>query len=504
MEFFMKVIEDYIVGTLVNLLATGILHIMALIISSCLLYDSLLLKFLKKTKKYTDYAKYFMWAISSDYCIAKFIKNNIKNANDLDSSGQVDKKIDGMGNERKDEKKLRLFIQISNGLNLIFSLLLIVIFFIFANLKINYIMFCFILIRGISRSVEICYAFTKDIIKREKKSTQLTPEKRTVLGISSYFEVILNYSLIYYILSQFGKKFILGDFCKYKELGSAIFRSIGISTFTGISAGTLDVFSVIQLFTSLALVYFAFASYIGNIGSKKDTDQNQNENIELEEGKEETKNSTGLSRKGLYQMKNNFLFGIAVIVAGIIVCTPLILQCDYMSSFISWMILPLKQQGYKSSYFEVIGALVGSFLAITGVVWIQRRIDENKEREDANYNARIIYNDLKSIQKYLKDERGSVNIRYFYDWQNVLAKCTFLKEDDVSYIYIIYDNVYNYNYKYRQKKSKKVIFHMNDIDEYDILRKCLFDSSKGYINTKELNGDYKALLGKLNNNQNNK
>lgn len=492
--------EYYIVGTLVNLLATGILHVMALIVSSCLIYDSSLLKFSKELKKYTKYAKYIMWAVSSDYCIAKSIKNTIKSANDLGSSGQKDKKNDGRRNENKDEKKLRLFIQVSNGLNLIFSLLLIAIFFVFANLKTNYIMFCFILIRGISRSVEISYAFTKDVIKKGQKSTRLTSGERIILGISSYIEVIINYSLVYYILSQFGEYFILGDYSGYKELSSAIFRSIGISTFTGISAGSLDILSVIQLFTSLALVYFAFASYIGSVGSKYEDGQKQDENIELEEEKEETKNSTSLIKKCLDIIKRDILFYIAILVALGIVFSPVILKIDYVSNLISWIILALKQQGYKSSYFEVIGALIGSFLAITGAVWTQRRIDENKEREEAKYNARIIYNDLKSIQKYLKYERGSVNIRYFSDWQNVLAKCTFLQENYVSYIYEIYDNVYNYNYHYRLKEKKESVTK-ESIGEYIKLKNKFFVQKYGKPYEEELNDICISVLKVLNNKQ---
>ncbi|MDG5852447.1 hypothetical protein [Clostridium beijerinckii] len=487
--------EYYIVGTLINLLATGILHVMALIVSSCLIYDSSLLKFLKELKKYTKYARYIMWAVSSDYCIAKAIKNKIKSANDLGSSGQEDKKNDGRRNENKDEKKLRLFIQVSNGLNLVFSLLLIAIFFVFANLKTNYIMFCFILIRGISRSVEISYAFTKDVIKNERKSTKLKSGERIILGIISYLEIILNYTLVYYVLSQFGDvPLSFGKFGDYSEISSVFFRSVGISTFTGIAVTNLDVFSVIQLFTSLALVYFAFASYIGNVGSKND-DQKLDEIMDVEEGQDK-KNVIPQNKKVKKHKRKDILFTSAVIIAIIIIFTPIILQFHQISYYISLIMLPLKQQEYKSSYFEVIGALVGSFLAITGAVWTQRRINENKEMEEAKYNARIIYNDLKSIEKYLDKERGSVNIRYFSDWQNVLAKCTFLSEDNVSYIYEIYDNVYNYNYHYHNKQKEGRNFSKEDIKEYKYLHKIFFSKNNS---SQTLNDRYNMILSILNN-----
>lgn len=496
MEFFMKVIEDYVVGTLVNLFATGILHRVALKISSCLLYESLLVKFLKKLKEYTKYAKYIMWVVSSDYCIAKFIKNKIKLTNYLDSSGQEDKKNDWRKNEKEDEKKLRFFIQISNGLNLIFSLVLIIIFFISANLKINYMMFCFILIRAISRSVEICYAFTKDVIKKANKNTKLNSGDRIILGISSYIEVILNYTLVYYILSQFGNvPLLFGNFCDYKKISSAFFRSVGISTFTGISVGNLDVYSVVQLFTSLSLVYFAFASYIGNINSKNDDEKRKAEESKLEE-----ENTITQTKKIKKHNRKDILFGIAIVVAAIIVLSPIILKASLANNFISWAISALKQQGYKSSYFEVTGTFVGSFLAITGALWTQRRIDENKEKQEEQNNSLIIFYDLKSIEYYLKYELEPVNIRYLSEWQKVLSKCTLKKKDDIEYIYNIYDNVYNYNYKFnRIEKLTPYKLNKDDIDEYKKLKEFLYDSSKGCINTEELNSDYKALLGKLNN-----
>lgn len=61
--------------------------------------------------------------------------------------------------------------------------------------------------------------------------------------------------------------------------------------------------------------------------------------------------------------------------------------------------------------------------------------------------------DLISIEKYIKSERGSVNIRFYSEWQHIVAKCTFLQPGQVELIYNIYDTVYNYNYHYKLRKK---------------------------------------------------
>jgi hypothetical protein len=147
---------------------------------------------------------------------------------------------------------------------LISSLFFTIILYVFINIKFLFFIASFLLVRSIWRSFEISYAFTKDAIKKEKKSTGLTSGERIILGINSYIEIILNYSLVYYIFALYQNEIIFRNFSQFERLSNAIFRSVGISTFTGIGVLNLDIIAVVQLFTSLSLVYFAFASYIGN------------------------------------------------------------------------------------------------------------------------------------------------------------------------------------------------------------------------------------------------
>ena len=46
-----------------------------------------------------------------------------------------------------------------------------------------------------------------------------------------------------------------------------------------------------------------------------------------------------------------------------------------------------------------------------------------------------MYNDLKSIEKYIKEGDTSVNLRYMEMWQSIVAECSFLNEQEIEYIY---------------------------------------------------------------------
>ena len=80
------------------------------------------------------------------------------------------------------------------------------------------------------------------------------------------------------------------------------------------------------------------------------------------------------------------------------------------------------------------------------VYWKEKR---NKE----SFAAAILFNDLKSIERYLLYERSSVNIRYSSDWQHMVADCSFLNDTDIEWVFELYDEVYNYNYHYKYREQ---------------------------------------------------
>lgn len=103
-----------------------------------------------------------------------------------------------------------------------------------------------------------------------------------------------------------------------------------------------------------------------------------------------------------------------------------------------------------------------------------------KKRSQKRIAASILYNDLKSIERYFASEKSSVNIRYSNNWQNMVAACSFLKNENVKKIYIIYDEVYNFNYKYQTKEKEGVEFEKEDIDSYGKIKNEMFGTSTEY------------------------
>ena len=111
-----------------------------------------------------------------------------------------------------------------------------------------------------------------------------------------------------------------------------------------------------------------------------------------------------------------------------------------------------------------------------------------------------MYYDLKSIESYLKTEGSSVNIRYFSEWQSIVAECTFLKPDHVDQLYKIYDLVYDYDYHYRLKEEQGAVVK-DTISQYRELKRIMFYSSDDGLDLEKYNLKYKHLLETLKDNQ---
>lgn len=120
---------------------------------------------------------------------------------------------------------------------------------------------------------------------------------------------------------------------------------------------------------------------------------------------------------------------------------------------------------------SIIG-IVGSLLGGWAAYWLEKRSQKR-------FAATVLYNDLKSIERYLASEKSSVNLRYSNNWQNMVANCSFLKNENIKKIYIIYDEVYNFNYQYKLKE-KEGSFKKEDIDSYEKIKKEMFGTSTEY------------------------
>lgn len=140
----------------------------------------------------------------------------------------------------------------------------------------------------------------------------------------------------------------------------------------------------------------------------------------------------------------------------------------------------------------IIGAFIGMIASMFGgwiVFWQERNGQES-------FNATLLYNELKYIENYLARERSSVNLRYFSDWQHIVGKCSFLKNEEVAWIYMIYNEIYNFNYRYRLKERAGGV-NKESIDSYKKLQQYMFDTTEGYFDLEKYSEKYNELLEDL-------
>lgn len=140
----------------------------------------------------------------------------------------------------------------------------------------------------------------------------------------------------------------------------------------------------------------------------------------------------------------------------------------------------------------IIGAIIGMFATLYG----GQRAYLREKRSQESFSSAILYNDLKSIERYLAFERSSVNLRYSDDWQHMVANCSFLRKEEIEIIYIIYDEAYNFNYRYKLEEKMGIVIK-EDIDSYRKLQREMFDTSKGYIDFKKNSEKYEKLIKDL-------
>lgn len=199
-------------------------------------------------------------------------------------------------------------------------------------------------------------------------------------------------------------------------------------------------------------------------------------------------------------IKENKLFVIAIIVTLIFVLSPLWLRCDVLHRGVAWMLNGLNDDGFKTSYIETTGAILGTFLAITGALWTQRKIDSQKEALEIKEAATIVFFDFKFAfedifkfeQAYSCIKPGSKNqyndVKYFNkcrrgikiyidsDWIHNVAKLgRVLTREQIRQIYNIYGKLETIKIAFEKEdeeidvKFAHSIYHMIHADLCDLI-----------------------------------
>ena len=162
-------------------------------------------------------------------------------------------------------------------------------------------------------------------------------------------------------------------------------------------------------------------------------------------------------------IKDNILFSICIFIALLFLVSPLLLRISWVESIVTDILFALKEEGYKSSYIETIGAIFGTFFAITGALWTQKRIDLQNEEHKIKEAAVIVYYDFKFAfddifqfeyayacispetdneyddLEYFCKYRNNLKIYIDSDWIcNVAKLCNVLSSEEIKQVYKIY------------------------------------------------------------------
>lgn len=101
-------------------------------------------------------------------------------------------------------------------------------------------------------------------------------------------------------------------------------------------------------------------------------------------------------------MKSGTFIAMCVVTVLFIVM-PLFLQVSVIRNAIAWILSGLRYQEYKSAYLGLVGGLLGSWLAITGAIYTQRKFDREKEEKRAIEEKRANEIDKENIKEICRE-----------------------------------------------------------------------------------------------------
>lgn len=127
-----------------------------------------------------------------------------------------------------------------------------------------------------------------------------------------------------------------------------------------------------------------------------------------------------------YYEKRVLLFTLLIFL-GVLFFIPLLFKIPIIKSVVLYLLSFTDNGDYKVAYIELIGALIGSFIAVYGALWVQRRINKNTEIDEQKKYACIAYYDLdfafKDLLKIHSDTKRKYKIERFDNEENVDKFC---------------------------------------------------------------------------------
>jgi len=154
---------------------------------------------------------------------------------------------------------------------------------------------------------------------------------------------------------------------------------------------------------------------------------------------------------------NLYVFIAMLTLTILVVLTPLLLKEPFINHIVSYYLEELHTTEYKSVYITLLGGFMGSWLAITGAIWTQRKFENNRNEVQLKESALIVYydfdfafNDIKRFMEYYK--KSTLSEEGLIDKKNKPIKMTLTIFIDSDWIY----NVAKLNTQFNKKEIKQI------------------------------------------------
>lgn len=157
------------------------------------------------------------------------------------------------------------------------------------------------------------------------------------------------------------------------------------------------------------------------------------------------------------------LMMLPVALAILFLASPYALKVPCIFDSVAVFFEPLKNEEYRGAFIGACGGMIGSFLAITGALWVERRLAKDKDQKEIEKIALILYYDIKlfykdvcplaanianilncqfDIKKKYTLFKNNIGIHIHPDWISLVASLKEeLRSDEIEQIYLFYGNV---------------------------------------------------------------
>lgn len=161
----------------------------------------------------------------------------------------------------------------------------------------------------------------------------------------------------------------------------------------------------------------------------------------------------------------NALLLFSVLLAVLFLLSPSLLDYPWIYDKVDLFFKPLKNSEYKGAFIGASGGMIGSFLAITGALWVERRLAKDNNQKEIEKTALILYFDMTFFyqevsplatniawilgipDKSHKENRymnfkNQVGVHFHSEWISLVASLKdILSQSEIEQIYAFYGNV---------------------------------------------------------------